>query len=192
MGAVLLAVALTVLLLGVPVQGAAGRSASCGSAWDTMSGRTGWREWWAQDLADPVDGSGRLVRTLRCPDAVDGRIVLAGVLAISAVVIVAAGEVAGRWRRRESRAAQGSAHRLARLGMVLTLIGALLTAAGVAGLALLTADPHDPLFLYVSRPVVVLAGLLLLLPAVLIVVLGRVVSATAAQLHTQEYGDAPP
>lgn len=191
MGAVLLAVALTVLLLGVPVRGAAGRSASCGSAWDAVSGRTGWREWWAQDLVAPVDSSGRLVRTLRCPDAVDGRIVVVGVLAISAVLIIAAGEVAGRWRQREPGAAP-EARRLARLGIVLTLLGALLTASGLAGIALLTADPQDPLFLYVSRPVVVLAGLLLILPALLIVVLGRVVSAMAAQLHTQEYGHAPP
>jgi len=68
------------------------------------------------------------------------------------------------------------------LGTAVTVLGGLLTAAGLAGLALLTADPRAPLFLYVSRPVVVLAGLLLVLPAVLLIVLGRGISVLAGYL----------
>ena len=69
----------------------------------------------------------------------------------------------------------------------MTILGALLTAAGLAGLALLVADPGAPLFYYVSRPVVVLAGLLLLLPATLLIVLGRAASMMADHLaHPEE------
>jgi hypothetical protein len=57
--------------------------------------------------------------------------------------------------------------------MAVTILGGLLTAGGVAAIALLVANPDAPLFLYVSRPVVVLAGLLLILPAILLIALGR-------------------
>ena len=64
----------------------------------------------------------------------------------------------------------------------MTILGALLTAGGLAGITLLVADPRAPLFLYVSRPVVVLAGLLLILPAILLIVLGRGASLMAEYL----------
>jgi hypothetical protein len=47
-------------------------------------------------------------------------------------------------------------------GAGVTVLGGVLTVAGLAGLALLTANPGVSLFLYVSRTAVVLVGLLLL------------------------------
>ena len=78
------------------------------------------------------------------------------------------------------------------LGTVVTLLGGLLTVAGLTGIALLTADPDATLFLYVSRPTVVLLGLLLLLPAVLLVVLGRGASVLAEQLAREGTVDESP
>ena len=72
------------------------------------------------------------------------------------------------------------------LGATLTVLGGVLTAGGLAGIALLVADPGAPLFLYVSRPVVVLAGLLLVLPAILLIALGRGASLWAEHLADVE------
>jgi hypothetical protein len=73
-----------------------------------------------------------------------------------------------------------------------TVLGSLLTAAGLAGIALLVADPSAPLFLYVSRGVVVLAGLLLLLPAILLIVLGSGTRLMADYLARQEESSETP
>ncbi len=70
--------------------------------------------------------------------------------------------------------------------MAATVLGVLLTAGGLAGIALLVADPNALLFLYVSRPVVVLAGLLLILPATLLIVLGRGAGLLADHLARAE------
>jgi hypothetical protein len=71
------------------------------------------------------------------------------------------------------------------LGTAVTMPGGLLTAAGLAAIALLVADSRAPLFLYV-RPVVVLAGLLLL-PAILLILLGRAAAMMARWLaHPEE------
>ena len=170
--AALLVVAGAVLLVLVDVPGAT-RSGSCGSGWDVVSGRVGWPQWWSQDLADPIGrGDGGLVRTVRCPGAVNDRIVTSGVLAVAAVVVAAVGELVQR--RRSPRAPAPRAYRRLRaLGTTLTVLGGLLTAAGLVAIALITADPHAPLFLYVSRAAAVLAGLLLVLPAIVLTALGR-------------------
>lgn len=178
-GAALLVVAAGVLVVTVDVQ-SGGRSAPCGSGWEVVSGRSGWRQWWAQDLADPVAGA-PLLRTNECVGAVNGHIVVSTMLAVGAVTAFAISAVVG-WRRRPRAAYSGPARRLHMLGTVLTLVGGVLTVAGLSGIALLTADPDATLFLYVSRPTVVLLGLLLLLPAVLVVVLGRGAILLAEQL----------
>ena len=169
-GAALLAVAAVLLLTGVEVRGASGgRATACGSAWDVVAGRTGWQQWWAQDLADPVPGD-RLARTDRCPHAVDARTLAtaaAGLAGTAALIGAAAAAGAGRGTPRRRSA------RLRTLGRATTVLGALLTTGGLAGLALLTADPAAPLFQYVDRAAVLLVGLLLVLPAVLLVLLGR-------------------
>ncbi len=51
----------------------------------------------------------------------------------------------------------------------MTVLGGLLTVGGLAGIALLVASPDTPPLLYASRPVVVLAGLPLILPAILLI-----------------------
>jgi hypothetical protein len=193
-GTVLLVLSGVVLLLQVAVHGAGTPSRSCGSAWDVAAGRAGWPQWWSADLSDPAEGrGGQLVRTLRCPDAVNGRIVTSGGLAVGAVALVSAGElVARRSTRRARPALPGPARRLRLLGTAVTILGGLLTAGGLAGIAMLVADPRAPLFLYVSRPVVVLVGLLLILPAILLIVLGRGASLMAGYLaHAEATREAP-
>ena len=186
--AALLVVAGGALLLTVSVHGPGTRSASCGSAWDVIAGRAGWQQWWAQDLADPV-GDGGLVRTDRCPGAVNDRIIVAGALAVGAVAIVSAGAV---MRHRRPRARGGEAGRLRLLGLSVTAVGSVLTVGGLVGLALLTADPAAPMFLYVSRASVVLIGLLLILPAILLIVLGRGMGVLAEHMARAEAADEAP
>ncbi len=187
-GIVLLIAAGLVLLLQVSVAGAGTPPRACGSAWDVVAGRAGWQQWQAADLSDPAEArDGGLVRTLRCPGAVNARIVTSGGLALGAVALVSAGELAAlRAARRARPAGSRPARRLRLLGTAVTILGALLTATGLAAIALLVADPRAPLFYYVSRPAVVLAGLLLLLPAILLIVLGRVTSMMAGYLAHQE------
>ena len=184
------------LLLQVSVPGAGTPPRACGSAWDVVAGRAGWPQWQAADLSDPAEArSGGLDRTLRCPGAVNARIVTSGGLALAAVALVAAGELAAlRSARRAGSAGPGPARRLRLLGTAVTILGGLLTAAGLAAIALLVADPRAPLFLYIHRQVVVLAGLLLLLPAILLIVLGRAASMLARYLaHPEEVkpGETP-
>jgi hypothetical protein len=159
------------------VRSAGTTAQSCGSAWDVIAGRVGWQQWWSADLSGPGGG---LSKTLRCPYAVNGRIVLAGGLTLGAVAAVSAGEIA-TWRRSRQirRDAPDAVRRLRLLGTVLTVLGGLLT-GGLAGIALVVADPQAPLFFYASRPIVVLIGLLLVLPAILLIALGRTASVMAA------------
>ena len=168
--AALVVLAASVLVVTVDVH-ADGRSASCGSGWDVVAGRAGWRQWWAQDQADPVAGK-PLLRTNDCVGAVNAHIVAATVLVLIAVAIFAAAALAGP-HRGSGGAGRPPARRLRVLGAAVTVTGSVLTVAGLTGVALLTADPAAPLFQYVSRTTVVLLGLVLLLPAVLLVVLGR-------------------
>jgi hypothetical protein len=175
-GAVLLLTAGVVLLLQVQVHRGQAASRSCGSGWDVVAGRVGWPQWWSQDMADPAAArAGPPVRTLDCPGAVNRRIVASGGLALGAVVAVSVGELAAR-RREQRRAQSERARRVRVLGMTMTWAGGVLTVAGVAGIAALVADPRAALFAYVDRPVVVLVGSLLLLPAILLVAFGRAAS----------------
>lgn len=174
------------LVLTVEVH-AGGRTVSCGSGWDVVAGRAGWRQWWAQDQADPVAGA-PLLRTDHCVGAVNARIVAATAFTLLALAIVAvtAFDVA---RRRRSTTRSGLARQLSALGAVVTVVGTVLTVAGLAGIALLVADPAAPLFQFVSRTTVVLLGLLLLIPAVLLVVLGRGATVIAAELDRDRSRD---
>lgn len=188
-GAALLVIAAGVLVVTVDAH-AGGRSASCGSGWDVVAGRSGWRQWWAQDLADPVSGA-PLLRTNGCVGAVNARIVVSTVLAVGAVAAFAVTAMLTA-RRRPSSARSGPARRLQVLGTVVTVLGGVLTIGGLTGIALLTADPDATLFLYVSRPAVALLGLVLLLPAVLLIVLGRGASVLAERLAREETVDESP
>ncbi len=182
-GLALLILAGVVLLLQVSVHGAGTPPRACGSGWDVITGRAGWPQWWAADLSGPAKGGGQLVRTLHCPGAVNARTVTSGGLALGTVALVSAGElVAWRSARQVRLALPRVARQLKLLGTVMTIVGVLLTAGGLAGIILLAADPSASLFLFVSRPVVVLAGLLLILPAILLVALGRGATLMAGYL----------
>jgi hypothetical protein len=186
--AALAVVAAAVLLITVEVRGG-GRSVSCGSGWDVVAGRSGWRQWWAQDQADPVAGN-RLLRTNDCVGAVNAHIVAATVLVVIALAVCTAAALATR-RGGPDEVDSPPARRLRRIGMSVAGIGAVLTGAGLTGIALLTADPAAPLFLYVGRTTVVLLGLVLLLPVVLLVVLGRAASLLAEGLDRDRTTDEP-
>jgi hypothetical protein len=167
----------------------AGVTRSCGSGWDVVAGRAGWQDWWAEDLSDPAvpATAGRgLVRTAACPGALNRRTALAGTLASAGVVALLAGEILGRRRGERPPGPMASRRALHRAGTALTAGGAVAGIAGAAALALLLADPHAPLFLYVDRTVVALAGILVLQPAIVAVALGRAAIVAARS----EAGDA--
>ena len=167
-GIALVALCVTLLLLSVRTKGLSGATVTCGSSWDVISGRVGWPQWWSWDTQA---GSADLARTARCPGAVNGRMWLVTAIFLAALVLLTAAEVV---TRRGRSAVHASPRGMRTVGLALLVLGVALTVAGVIGIALLTADPTDPLFLYVSRPVAVLVGLLLLVPAVLIAALGLV------------------
>jgi hypothetical protein len=194
-GAALLLAAAVVLVLQVQVSaGPSGGSRACGSAWDVVAGRVGWEQWWAEDLGRPAPAAApSLVRTLECPSAVNLRMVVAGGLAVAGVAAVAVGEVIGRGRGLRGRAAEDDpARRLRRLGTAVVAVGAVVTAGGLAGLALVLADPDAALFLYVDRPVAALVGgVLLTLPVGLVVAgWGAVLAARALEHPGRADGSA--
>lgn len=187
-GVVLLVLSGAILMLQVSVPAGGTEYASCGSAWDTVAGRTGWQQWWAADLSGVAERHGhQLIRTLHCPGEVNARIAASSGLALGAVAVVLAGEVVARRSTRWTRRAwPARVRRLRLLATAVMTVGILLTAGGLAGLALLAADPRATIFLYVSRPVVVLAGLLLILPAILLIALGWGASLMADYLAHEE------
>ena len=148
-------------------------SRTCGSAFDSVVDRSGWEIWWARDLDEP-DPAVRvaLVRTSRCPDAVNGRLVAAGLLGCLAMLSADAAAVTTS-RRHRGTAAVGGRHRILRLGRQTSWLGAVLTLAGVLAIVLLVADADSTLFLYVDRLVVGIIGLIVLVPTVALFVIGR-------------------
>jgi len=146
---------------------------TCGSAFDAVADRSGWELWWARDLDEPdPDVRSALVRTSGCPDAINGRLALAAVLGGVAALAVL-GAVALRGGRRRSRTSDDVADRLVRLGRLTSLVGVVLTLAGVVAVVLLVADADSTLFLYTDRLVVGVVGLIVLVPAASLVVIGR-------------------
>lgn len=177
--ALVLAVAsLAVLAVQVEVTDADATRA-CGSVFDGLIDRSGWEVWWAADLDEPDDEiRSALVRTTRCPDAVNARIVTAAALGIAAVLAALA--VVAR-SRHDVRGEVATAHwtRLSRLGRMTTLAGTILTAAGVIAVVVLVADADSTLFLYTDRFVVAVVGLIVLVPTIALIVIGRVVTIMA-------------
>jgi hypothetical protein len=150
-----------------------GVTRTCGSVFDSIADRSGWETWWARDL-DEVDPAVRaaLVRTSACPGAINLRLAagatLVGIAAMLAVVLPALTD-----RRPRARVGSGVEARLGRLGRVTSYVGAALTVAGLAALVLLVADADSTLFLYADRLVVGVVGLIVLVPTVALVVIGR-------------------
>ena len=184
-GLVLAAMALLTLQVEVTAQvEVAGTSVettrTCGSAFDGVADRSGWEVWWARDLDEPDEEvRAALVRTQQCPDAINRRIVLAAVLGTAAGSAVAC----AMWlrRRRTPLATDDVAGRIARLGRITSYVGIGLTVAGSGAVVLLLADAESTLFLYTDRSVVAVAGLIALVPAVALVVMGRALALLAPQ-----------
>ena len=189
-GAALLLIAAITFLAQVQVSDEAGMSRSCGSALDVAVGRVGWPEWWSQDLSDPdLAGPDVLLRTEECPDAVNQQQVVAGIFAFGAVLAVAVTELlTARLGERHHQADHGPT--LSGLGTAVAGLGLVLLLAGLAGIVLLVADPDDTLFLFVSRPTVALIGLVLLLPAVVLVITGQVLRLTGKRLEGNDPSDS--
>ncbi len=150
---------------------------TCGSAFDTVVDRTGWEVWWASDLDEPDDAvRAALVRTERCPGAVNVRI--AGAAALGGLAVGLA--VLGRRRRPDDgRVLDDSGSqsaRLARIGVATTWTGGLLTVAGIVAVVILVADADSTLFLYTDRVVVGVVGLIVLVPTIALFVIGRVLT----------------
>ena len=169
---VLLAAVLLVQIEVTDAQVAATRS--CGSVFDSAVDRSGWEQWWAQDLDEQEEVRSALVRTSRCPGAVNQRVVVAAVLAIIAVV---SGAVAIT-RRKADRSADTSAARIGRrvvqIGRLTAALGGALTALGIIAIVILVADTDSTLFLYTDRLVVAVVGLIAIIPTITLVVIGRV------------------
>jgi hypothetical protein len=169
---VIAAIAANVVMAQVEVT-AVDVTRTCGSVFDAVADRSGWEIWWAQDLDEPdPEVRSALVRTSGCPDAINGRLALAAVLAgVAALAVLAV--VVLRADRRRSRARADIAERLVHLGRITALAGAILTLAGVVAIVLLVADADSTLFLYTDRLVVGVVGLIVLVPTASLVVIGR-------------------
>jgi len=186
-----IAAALLILLLGavllvqIEVTEAA-VTRSCGSVFDSAVDRSGWEQWWAADLDESDEVRPSMVRTTRCPDAVNQRVAIAAALGITALVL---GAVATA-RRRSDRSAAASAssvgHRVARIGRITSTLGGALTALGIIAIIVLVADADSTLFLYTDRLVVAVVGLIVLIPTVTLFVIGRVLVLLGDDLEQSE------
>ncbi len=181
---VLLAAVLLVQIEVTDAQVAATRS--CGSVFDSAVDRSGWEQWWAQDLDEQEEVRSALVRTSRCPGAVNQRVAIAAVLAIIAVV---SGAVAIRGRnadRSADRSASPISYRVVRIGRLTSALGGALTALGIIAIVILVADADSTLFLYTDRLVVAVVGLIVLIPTITLFVIGRVLVLVGENVQPPE------
>lgn len=190
-GTVLLVTAAVIFLAQVQVSSDAGDiTRTCGSALDVAVGRVGWPEWWSQDLSDPeVAATGALLRTEECPDAINRQQLVAGVFAMAAAVAIAVTELL-RSRFAPPSGEPTESLTLTRLGTTVFVVGVGLLLAGLTGIVLLVADPDDTLFLFVGRSTVALIGLVLLLPAIVLVIGGQVLRLTGKRLDERNSLDS--
>lgn len=168
-----------------------GATRVCGSVFDSVTDRSGWEIWWARDLDEPDDAvRSALVRTTGCPDAINTRLAIAaGLFAVAAILAI--GALVARNRRAEP-SATGSARHLVRLGRATTYVGAALTVAGLVAIVVLVADADSTLFLYTDRLVVGVVGLIVLVPTIALVVIGRaltILGRTGAPSEPPERSD---
>ena len=159
---------------------------SCGSVFDSIVDRSGWEQWWAHDLDEPDDVRSALVRTTRCPGAVNQRVAIAAVLAITAVV---SGTVAIA-RRRADRSAHTAVspfgRQVVRIGRFTSALGGALTALGIIAIVILVADADSTLFLYTDRLVVAVVGFIVLIPTITLFVIGRVLVLVGENVQPSE------
>ena len=157
---------------------------ACGSALDAAIDRSGWQIWWSQDLDEPEPTVRQtLLRTSECPDAVNNRMLVAGLTGVLGIIALAtAGLAAG-----DPAPADRRLRRLDRLGTLTAAIGAGLTLGGVVAIGVLVGNADSTLFLYTSRLVVALGGLIVLIPAIALT-LGGVALRIIARSLTSEGG----
>ena len=147
---------------------------SCGSVFDSAVDRSGWELWWANDLDEADEVRSALVRTTRCPEAVNQRMAIAAVLGVTGLVL---GAVATARRRADPPAgatASSIGRRVVRIGRLTSALGGALTGLGIIAIVLLVADADSTLFLYTDRLVVAVVGLIVLIPTITLYVIGRV------------------
>ena len=168
---------------------------TCGSAFDALTDRSGWEVWWARDLDEPDDSiRSALIRTDLCPGAVNRRIVVAALLGAVGVVSL----LFARFRDRRDGKVVGAdrprATGLDRLGRAVSWVAAMLLIGGVIAIIGLVADADSTLFLYVDRLVVGIVGLIVLLPAIALLAIGRALVLVDAELerraHDEDSDDA--
>jgi len=182
-----LATAMLVTLSQVIVSADDGSGArACGSAFDVMTDRSGWEVWWARDLDEPDPAArAELVRTIRCPDALNQRVVGAAALGLAGLGLVSILAFSGP-RRIWPAAGTTTAAKLRRAGTVTVVIGTLLAVTGLVALAALLADADSTLFLYTDRLVVGLAGVIVLVPAIALALGGWVVRVVGVQMDDDD------
>ena len=164
-----------VLLVQIEVTDAeVGATRSCGSVFDSVVDRSGWELWWAHDLDEPDEVRSALVRTNRCPEAVNQRVAIAAVLAVTAVVSGAVAMARRKADRPADTAASPIGRRVVRIGRLTSVIGGALTTLGIIAIVILVADADSTLFLYTDRLVVAVVGLIVLIPTITLFVIGRV------------------
>ncbi len=146
----------------------------CGSVFDSVVDRSGWEQWWARDLDEPDEVRSALVRTTRCPEAVNQRVAIAAVLGAAAVVLGAVTMARRRSDRPADTAVSPVGRRLVRIGRLTAVLGGALTALGIIAVVVLVADADSTLFLYTDRLVVGVVGLIVLIPTIALFVIGRV------------------
>ncbi|MEL6890202.1 MAG: hypothetical protein AAFP84_01295 [Actinomycetota bacterium] len=176
----LLAGASVLLTTNVEVSNDAVGTRSCGSAVDSLVDRSGWEVWWARDLDEPdVTRRAELLRTTRCPDAVDRRLAVSGLLLAAACSLLVV-----RGVRRQADRPRHAVHgrqRLDRLGRATRATGVGLGLAGVAATLMLVADAEATLFLYVDRVVVLVVGLIVIVPTLALVAIGHALTLVASE-----------
>jgi hypothetical protein len=186
--ALLLVIAGVLVLQQVRVTDTSGAAVACGSPFDVVVDRVDWRDWYAADLARAGDGPVVFSRSMRCPDALNSRLLLAGGLLVIGVVEVVTFEIVGTRRARSATPPRRRALPMQRLGNAAMVTGLIICVGGVGAIVRLVANPDSTLFLYVDRWVAVVIGLLILLPAVWLVVAGRALTLAARPGRT---GDGP-
>jgi hypothetical protein len=172
-GTLMIVLAGAALLFQIEVTEAA-VTRSCGSAFDSVADRSGWDLWWARDLDESEEVRSALVRTTRCPDAVNQRLAVAAALGFIGLVLGGVAIARRRAARPSDATASSIGGRIVRIGRLTSALGGVLTVVGLAAILFLVADADSTLFLYTDRLVVAVVGLIVLIPTITLFVIGRV------------------
>jgi hypothetical protein len=163
-----------------------GATRSCGSVFDSVVDRSGWERWWAGDLDEADEVRSALVRTTRCPEAVNQRVAIAATLGIAGAISGAVAMARRRTDRSAGTTASPVGHRVVRIGRLTSVLGGGLTTLGIIAIVILVADADSTLFLYTDRLVVAVVGLIVLIPTVTLFVIGRVLVLVGESLRPSE------